>query len=432
MSQLAADLQAQAKRRTPVVEVFEATRQAVVNISSTQIIQEVYSPSGFDRLFDQLFALPRHPMRQYRLKSVGSGFILHRDGYVVTNYHVVARTAERKVIFADKQEYDAEVIATDAQRDLAVLKIQIAQPLEPLKLGRSKDLMVGETVIAIGNPLGYQHTVTAGVVSALNRSIPASEGVEFKGLIQTDASINPGNSGGPLLNVLGELVGINTAIRTDAQNIGFAIPVDHLREVLPEMLAIERRYRFVVGLTLAKGHVASITSVEPGSPAAEAGIRVADQVMEVDGQSVGSAIDYHIAMIGRAAGQMVTLTVLRQQASRQIDLTLAMPPRPDGVKLLQSRLGIKAVQVTRSMASRLGLPRLQGLMIQNVESPSPASALRLRRGNVILELGRHQVATFDDAGELLQHVEPGTPVMVGILQVRRDVLVRRRAILTAR
>src|SRR5690606_783552 len=149
--------------------------------------------------------------------SVGSGFVLHAAGYIVTNAHVVARTAERHVIFADGSEYDAQVVAIDEPHDLAILKIDPAdRDLKPTPLGTSDDLMVGETVIAIGNPFGYQHTVTAGVVSALGRTLPVTEQHSLKGLIQTDASINPGNSGGPLLNVLGQLVGINTAIRADA------------------------------------------------------------------------------------------------------------------------------------------------------------------------------------------------------------------------
>ena len=159
---------------------------------------------------------------------------------------------------------------------------------------------------------------------------------------------------------------------------------------------------------------------------------VADQVIEVDGQPVRSAIDYHITMIGRKSGQKVSLTVLRRSMRRQFALRLAVPPRPDGTKLLRRKLGIEAVMITGPMASRLGLDRLRGLMIKQIESPSPAHEHRLRRGNVILALGRHQIATLDDAGELLQHVESGARVPVGILQVRRGIFVRRTVVLRAR
>ena len=237
-----------AQRRTPVVEVFDGAKDAVVNISSTQIVK-TRSPFGIDQFFNDIFDLPTRP-RQFKRTSVGSGFVLHQAGYIVTNAHVVARTAEQKVIFADQREYDAQVVATDHEHDLAVLKIDPPQPLVPLRLGSSDDLMVGETAIAIGNPLGYQHTVTAGVISALDRTLELRGDLSFEGLIQTDASINPGNSGGPLLNVLGELIGINTAIRGDAQNIGFAIPVDQLRDILPDLLDVERRYRIYTGLKI--------------------------------------------------------------------------------------------------------------------------------------------------------------------------------------
>ena len=150
--------------------------------------------------------------------------------------------------FADGREFSAQVVASDREHDIAMLHVETNETLPTLRLGRSDDLMIGETVIAIGNPLGYQNTVTAGVVSAVGRDLEIARDIALRGLIQTDASINPGNSGGPLLNVLGELVGINTAIRGDAQNIGFAIPVDHLRAAMADLLDIERRYRIETGL----------------------------------------------------------------------------------------------------------------------------------------------------------------------------------------
>jgi S1-C subfamily serine protease len=219
----------QVRRRTPVVEVFEASRDAVVNISSTEVV-EVRDP--FDRFFDGVFdRRHRTRPRQYRNTSVGSGFVIHSDGYIVTNAHVVARSTDRTVTFADGREFDAQVLASDRDHDVAILKIEASEALKPLAMGQSTDLMIGETVIAIGNPLGYQHTVTAGVVSAVDRDLMFSKDHMMRGLIQTDASINPGNSGGPLLNVLGELIGVNTAVRGDAQNIGFAIPVNQVRRL---------------------------------------------------------------------------------------------------------------------------------------------------------------------------------------------------------
>jgi serine protease Do len=256
--------------------------------------------------------MPQRPRTQeYRRTSIGSGFVLHPDGYIVTNAHVVARTTDRKAIFADGSEYDAQLLAIDTNRDLAVLKISADHSLPALALGRSDDLMIGETVIAIGNPLGYQHTVTAGIVSAVNRDLEFGPDQTFKGLLQTDASINPGNSGGPLLNVLGELIGINTAVRSDAQNIGFAIPVDQLRELLPELLDIERRYDISVGMTIGNLDAPRVISVQDGSPAHDAGIQPGDVLTRVDDDRITQGVDYYIDLIGRKAGSTIRLACLR-------------------------------------------------------------------------------------------------------------------------
>ena len=418
------------RRTTPVVEVFEGTRNAVVNISTTQVIEQVYAPRGFGSLFDELFPRPR--VRRYRSESVGSGFVLHADGYIVTNYHVVARTAERKVIFADKREYDAEVVATDMPRDLAVLKIQADHALQPLPLGRSHDLMVGETVIAIGNPLGYQHTVTAGVVSALDRQIDLERSFQFTNLIQTDASINPGNSGGPLLNVLGELVGITTAIRADAENIGFAIPVDSLREVLPEMLSVERRYGFLLGASVANVEEAMITETHPGSPAADADVRVGDIVLGIDGTTVVNGIDFHIALIGRRAGESVLLRLQRAAKILKKRVTLAEIPQPEGGDLLQAHFGLEVEPMRDRTAKRLGFQRPLGLTITAVERGGPADLAGLRTGHVILHLGRFQVRRLDEVGSLLSAVQSGQRVRLDVLQASRGRLVRRIVMLTAR
>ncbi|MCE9589829.1 MAG: trypsin-like peptidase domain-containing protein [Planctomycetes bacterium] len=424
-------------RRTPVVQVFEECKDAVVNISSTQVIQ-VQSPLGVGTLFDELFELPnigqRDPLtRQVKRTSVGSGFVIHSSGYVVTNAHVVSRTVERKVIFPDKTEYDAQVVAIDADRDLAVLKIEAKQPLHTLKLGRSADLMVGETVIAIGNPLGYQHTVTSGVVSALDRSIAVGEGVEFKGLIQTDASINPGNSGGPLLNVLGELIGINTAIRGDAQNIGFAIPVDHLRQVLPDMLAVERRYRIITGMRIGKEGPAKVLSVISDSPAFLAGLQPGDVITSVNSQPIGNAIDYSIALIGRKRGESLRLTLTRDgRANISTDMVLAGRPKPDGDALLRDKFGITADPLSQRTIDALGLRGLRGLEVRDVEPNSPAKALGMRRGDIIDHLAGAPTVGLDEVGEIIETIEAGRRVPISVLRVQGRTIYRTQTSIEAR
>ncbi|MBI4580566.1 MAG: trypsin-like peptidase domain-containing protein, partial [Planctomycetes bacterium] len=182
----------QRARRTPIVDVFERTKDAVVNIAATQIVERRVRFSPFDELFDPRLFGDR--TQRYKQTSLGSGAVIHPEGYVITNAHVVARAAELKIIFANKTEHAAEAVSVDEQHDLAVLKIKDKGPFPAVILGRSNDLMIGETVIAIGNPLGYEHTVTTGIVSALNRELPVGNDVVYRDLIQTDASINRGNS----------------------------------------------------------------------------------------------------------------------------------------------------------------------------------------------------------------------------------------------
>ncbi|MAG17017.1 MAG: hypothetical protein CMJ21_03005 [Phycisphaerae bacterium] len=407
-------------RRTPVVRVFEQSRNAVVNISTTQIVQ-LRDPLGFD-LFEQFFHMPRR--RTFRRQSVGSGFVLHEAGYIVTNAHVVARTAERKVLFADERAFDAQVVALDHEHDLAVLKIDADGPLATLPLGTSHDLMVGETVIAIGSPLGLSDTVTAGVISAVDRELEFGDGKSFKGLIQTDASINPGNSGGPLLNILGDLIGVNTAMRGDAQNIGFAIPVDQLYKVLPEMLDVERRYGINVGIHVVAfetpdGQRLKIKSIDPDSPAHKSALR--DQLVfidQVDGRPVRTAIDYHIAMIGKRPGDALTLGVrFGKSPPTIVELRIAQRPRPDATVLLRDKFGIVTMPLTHDAARALRVRTDSGLLVTAVESDSPAHDAGVRRGDLLVRLGRHGAARLDELGELLEKVKPGQPIRVAVIRM---------------
>jgi serine protease Do len=403
-----------ALRRTPIVTVFESCKDAVVNISATKTVQ-VSGP------FAELFDLPR---RQFTATSLGSGFVIHASGYIVTNAHVVAQSTQWHVIFADKHELAARIVALDQEDDLAVLKVDAPTALATLKLGHSDDLMGGETVIAIGNPLGYQNTCTAGIVSALDRSITPQPGLTFHGLIQTDASINPGNSGGALLNVLGELIGINTAIRGDAQNIGFAIPVDHLRDLLPQMLDVERRNRIVTGLKLGHGGPARIESVAAGSPAAAAGLNVGDQIAAVNGQVVDSDIDFWIAMLGCNGGDKVALRVERGGQARDVTMMVVAAAKPDGAKLLKQMLGIEAQVLEPRMAGAMGMEGVTGLLVDKVETGGPARAVGVRRGDVVVGLGGHEVGNMDELGEVLERAHSGQRMAITYQRVRGNIMMR--------
>jgi serine protease Do len=410
-----------ARRRTPVVEVFEAARDAVVNISSTEIV-EVRDP--FDQFFEGIFDRRRRSRpRQFKNTSVGSGFVIHADGYIVTNAHVVARSTDRTVTFADGREFDAQVVASDREHDVAILKID-ARDLKPLAMGRSSDLMTGETVIAIGNPLGYEHTVTAGVVSAVNRDLVFSKDQVMGGLIQTDASINPGNSGGPLLNVLGNLIGVNTAVRGDAQNIGFAIPVDQVRRLLPELLDVERRYRIRSGMKLSTTDSPRVILVEPESPAQEAGIRAGDVLREIDGMPLNESVDFHIALIGRRPGDRLRLRLQRQDEAVRTSLQLAGLPKPDAATLARQRLGVKVQPLPPDLAQNLGLPRGGGFVVVDVEPVSPAGEIGMQSRDVLVALGRHYPRTLEELGQLLEHVESGEQVSVTYLRVKPPTIIR--------
>ena len=441
------------RRITPVVEVFNRCKDAVVNISSTQVIK-VQSPFGADNLFDQFLDMPGLAPQEYRATSVGTGFVIHPSGYIVTNAHVVAKTIDRKVIFADKREFDAQDVAIDPQRDLAILQIDAGDPLPTVYLGRSADLMVGETVVAIGNPLGFQHTVTSGVVSALNRTLELENNVSFKGLIQTDASINPGNSGGPLLNVNAELIGINTAIRNDAQNIGFAIPVDTLREVLPELLDVERRYGFLTGAKVRDGvgpdgnDACVVAKVIANSPADKAGLVAGDVLQQLNGQLLRGAIDFQIALIGKKSGDTLSFTVVPGRPApvpagtapattapagpRQVSLALANRPRPDGAKLLKSRFGIEAKPLDPKQARDIGIRPIKALYVTDVEPKSPADVIGLKPGDIIDRINSYQAGSLSDVGEMLEKIESGQAFVIGVIRLSGRTLYRASVNIAAR
>lgn len=422
-------------RRTPVVVVFEKSKASVVNIASKQIIQ-YRSPRGFDDLFERFFdrSTRRRQPRQYERTSVGSGFVLHKSGLIVTNAHVVAQTAERKVIFDDNKEYEAKIVAIDHEHDLAVLKIEIDHDIAPLPLGHSDDLMVGETVIAIGNALGYEHTVTRGVVSALNRSIEVDEDTAIKNLIQTDASINPGNSGGPLLNVLGELVGINTAIRADGQNIGFAIPVNDLRRLLPEMLAIESRTRLQFGIKVSdrNGQFLRVVGVDVDSPAHKADIRVGDIVTQIDATAVNNSVDYAIALVGKKHNDTIHLTLRRQGKELKRTVKIIEKPKPEIDTLLWNLFGLKVGLITPKMAAEARLGRIRGIFIIEVEDDGPAQKIGLQRGDIITSMGELTTTNLPNLALQLEAVIPSNRISISVYRIGRRSYIRRTLVITAR
>ncbi len=421
---LAAERSHRDKRRTPVVEAYERARDSVVNISATV---KVEVPRWGTSLFGDLFTAPSERSQ----RSVGSGFVLHEDGYVVTNAHVVSAGAQLGVTLADGSEYEARVIGRDTARDLAVIKVDPRSPLTPIPLGRSDDLMIGEQTVAVGNPVGLHNTVTTGVISALHRELDVDGRVVYRDVIQTDASINPGNSGGPLLNILGELIGVNTAIRTDAQNIGFAIPVDQLREILPDVLDGEKLNKVMIGMRVSAMDAPLVTQVREGSPADRAGVRVGDVVQSVDGNRLSRGIDFYVRMLGRRAGDDVELTLSRGSGAAKAQLTLVEPPKPDGRRLALQHLGLTIDDVRADVARRFQIRR-GGVIVMGVEPRSPADQLGLRPGDLLVSMGRYWLTDVEQLGALLAEVLPRDPIDVGFRREQRGSLIDLEGRLYAR
>ena len=413
-----------ARRRTPIVKAYENCHQAVVNISGQKIVATSPWP-GFDlpSLFD--FGGPR---TQQKIPVLGSGFVVHAKGYIVTNAHVIQGADKIKVIFSDGHEYEAKVINTDTSRDLAVLFVETGHPLQALHLGKSHDLMIGESVIAIGNPYGYSNTLTRGVISALSRDIQVAKGFWLRGLIQTDASINPGNSGGPLLNIVGDLIGINTAIKADAQNIGFAIPVDTLVNNISHMLMPEQLRRVRLGLTIGRLKTIQgrkglmVDSVIPSSPADKQGIRNGDLLLRLDGTPLTSMIDFYVQMINKAIGEPMTVDFVRptraQLDVRTAQLTLAPRPIPDGNVLAQDFFQMSVSELTDTLAMRFNFESAYPVLIVTKVAPrGQADRTGLKPGDLILKANGNTVRNMREFSLEMEKIGEGQTMNLEILRI---------------
>ena len=409
------DASGREKRRTPVVQAYERVRDSVVNIAASEKVE--VSRWGVNA-FGDIFSIPG----ERDARSVGSGFIIHEDGYIATNAHVVSVGSQLMVTLADGSEYEARIIGRDTTRDLAVIKIEPNRQLTPITLGRSDDLMIGEQTIAIGNPVGLHNTVTVGVVSALHRELEVEGRVLYRDVIQTDASINPGNSGGPLLNILGELIGVTTAIRTDAQNIGFAIPVDQLREILPRVLDYEKINKIIVGLHVNGDDPPKVDAVKPDSPAQAAGIRPGDTLLAVGAKPVTRTLDYHVAMLQHKVGDQVPFRLLRDGKSTETKVTLSAAPKPDGKKLASEKLGLTLADVREDVVRRFQLRKPGGVIVIGVEPRSPADQAGMRPGDLVVSMGSSWLTDMDMVGSLLAESTPGDPVELGFRRAERSKL----------
>ena len=376
-------------RRSLVVQAVERTSPAVVNVSTEEVIERRSSPfaSPQDPFFDEFFRdfVDPRPQRFTR-SSLGSGLIVAADGTIITNAHVILRASRIQVTLADEREFEAKLVGADTDSDIAVLRVKAGESLPFVAPSASSaDLMIGETVIAIGNPFGLSHTVTTGVVSAVGRSLH-SEDRTYTDFIQTDASINPGNSGGPLLNINGELIGINTAIYGKAQGIGFAIPVERARRVMRDLVSYGEVRRAWVGLTVQdltpelaqhfgtrKGVV--VSEVEDASPGAAAGVQRGDAVTRIDGRDVRSRDEFEQRVQDHAQGERMTLTLRREGKDEEVHFDAAAFPTARADDLAWRLIGIAVAEDD------------DGLAIRRVRNGSPIARIGVRQGDRLLGLG---------------------------------------------
>ena len=417
-----------AERLGPTVVNIQVTK--VAPVGDSQGMPGLDGPSGeFFRHFFQ----DRLPQRApHRMQGSGSGVIISPDGYILTNNHVVDGAQEVTVTMADKQVYQAHVIGRDDKTDLAVLKIAAKGVLPVAPLGSSTNLKVGEWVLAIGNPFGLGHTVTAGIVSAKGRVIGAGPYDDF---IQTDAPINPGNSGGPLFNMNGEMVGITTAIIASGQGIGFAIPVDLVKPLIPQLEAtgaVTRGYlgvsiqavtpELAKGLKLAERQGALVSDVVSGSPAAQAGIHRGDVIVGLNGEPLKDAHDLPALVAKTPVGERVMVTLRRDGQSQQVPVTIGKLPAEraasaESSQESQSHWGLQLQEVTPQMARQRGVAEASGVMVVGVQPGSPAERAGLQRGDIIREVNRQAVQSVQEVRDALAKADNQD---AAILLVQRD------------
>ena len=396
----------QASRKTPVVEAVQQTAPAVVSV----LTEERPQPSPFS-LFDFRGMEEEEP---HGRTSLGSGVIFDQAGFVVTNEHVVAGAARIKVVLSDGAELPATLVGADQSFDLAVLRLESkGRKLPAVRIGTARDLMIGETVIAIGNPFGLSHTVTTGVVSALHRVVRAQKRT-YEDFIQIDAPINPGNSGGPLLNINGELIGINTAVHSGGPGIGFAIPVDRARTIVNDLLHFGRvRYGWIGIRPSAmlrqrqRGSAGiAVAEVEPGSPAEKAGVVRGDVLTALAGEPVTSVEAFWEKSRKVLSGEEVTLRLSRGEVTLR-----AAPLEPrDVAARAKRRLGLDVVD-----GAAQGVP---GVIVQRVIQGAVADRIGFQPGDAILQIGGRAVrsgAAFDTA---LGEVRPGTDTVMLVVRGR--------------
>jgi len=344
-----------------------------------------------------------------QVNGMGTGIVIDERGYIITNFHVVDGVKRVQVSTSEGTSLVARLIAHDPATDLAIIKIDAEKPLPTIRIGTSSDLMTGEEVVAIGNAYGYEHTVTRGIISALHRTVEVGEGQEYSDLIQTDASINPGNSGGPLLNIDGDMIGINVAVRVGAQGIGFAVPIDRALDVAARLMNAEVQKSASHGLsgrTLATPEKSEflVTGVASGTSADKAGLQPGDVITSVESTPVARALDFERAMLGRSGGEDVAVTVRRNGEPLTVNLKLDHAALSEGSvsDLAWEVLGLRLAPMPDAAFRRLRSRYRGGLKVISVRANSPAAEQGIRYGDVLVGMHKWETASMDNIAYILE------------------------------
>ena len=411
-------------RETATVRAIRRVSPAVVNIHGQKTVRA--TAAGM--------AGASAPDSFRQVNGMGTGVVIDPRGYVITNYHVVEDVDDIRVTLADGQTTSAELIASRVRNDLALIKINTNTILPTIPRGTSSDLMVGESVIAIGNAYGYVHTSTQGIISALHRDIPVNETQEYHDLIQISAGINPGNSGGPLLNIEGEMIGVNVAVRVGAQQIAFAIPMDQVIEIVTEMIERHNEQRLMTGLRASggprDGDGVTIAHVSASSPAAREGLKPGDRVVRVGSQLVDDRLDFALAWLEIRPGKSLNLEVVRQGARYDLAvLTEAPSPSPTrGVNdLAWSMIGIQSKPVAdatmRRLNARLRSKHRGGLYVTKVRAGSAADQQGIVAGDVLLGIHGFETVSLSGLGSVLKHPDVQKGPRARFYLIRREQLL---------
>ena len=391
----------QESRRSALVVAVEHARSAIVNIHGEKTLP-AEGPSA---------EKSGAKTEAKRVNGMGTGVIVDERGYIITNFHVVDGVKKITVTTVEREAYIAQLISRDTKTDLAIIKIDSHAKLPVIDIGTSSDLMPGETVIAVGNAYGYEHTVTRGIISALHRTVQVSDAQNYEDLIQTDASINPGNSGGPLLNIEGKMIGLNVAVRAGAQGIGFAIPTDKVLSTAADLLSTRRLDHTWHGLVakpvVDEGGVV-LEGVDAQSPAAESGLQSGDIIRAVGRQHVSRALDLERALLGHHPGEKIAVEAERDGQRLNVSLVLASAPdaAEEPTDPIWDIIGIDARPITAKQFQHHSRTRYRGgLLVEDVRPDSPAAKEGIRRGDILVGMHIWETVSLDNVNYILNRAD---------------------------